>query len=186
MRSLGPMPANRYLSRPDIVRSGASRRRHALPRLALLRPDRSIDLHHQPVRLALGRLERGLQRSLRGWPVGNRERGRLRRAFNDFRRLTGSRREHGLDELDGLLDLLVAHSLEAPRMFNFHIPRAQQCQQLAVSCRLSLAHLGDCRWTAVPEVSEQGCNKLAVQLLTVTRADRTAGRVSASMAATAI
>src|SRR6266540_3945602 len=29
----------------------------ALPRLALLRPDRSIDLHHQPVRLALGRLE---------------------------------------------------------------------------------------------------------------------------------
>jgi len=30
----------------------------------------------------------------------------------------------------------------------------------------------------VPEVSEQGCNKLAVQLLTVTRADRTAGRIS--------
>jgi hypothetical protein len=63
-------------------------------------------------------------------------------------------------------------------MFNFHIPRAQQCQQLAVSCRLVLAHLGNCRWAAVPEVSEQGCNKLAVQLLTVTRADRTAGRVS--------
>ena len=33
-------------------------------------------------------------------------------------------------------------------------------------------------WTAVPEVSEQGRNKLAVQLLAVTRADRTAGRVS--------
>src|SRR5215472_6554089 len=49
--------ANRHLSRPDIVRSGASRRRHALPRLALLRPDRSVDLHHQPVRLAFGRLE---------------------------------------------------------------------------------------------------------------------------------
>jgi hypothetical protein len=63
-------------------------------------------------------------------------------------------------------------------MFNFHIPRAQQCQQLAVSCRLVLTHLGNCRWTAVPEVSEQGCNKLAVQLLTVTQADRTAGRVS--------
>src|SRR5215475_12226154 len=29
-------------SMPDIVRSGASRRRHTLPRLALLRPDRSI------------------------------------------------------------------------------------------------------------------------------------------------
>src|SRR5262245_55481250 len=98
----------------------------------------------------------------------------LRRAFNGCRRVTGSRREHGLDELDGLLDLLIAHSLDAPRMFNFHIPRAQQCQQLAVSCRLSLAHLGNCRWTAVPEVSEQGRNKLAIQLLAVTRADRTA------------
>jgi len=30
----------------------------------------------------------------------------------------------------------------------------------------------------MPEVPEQGRNKLAVQLLTVTRADRTAGRVS--------
>ena len=93
VRSVGPMPANRYLSRPDIVRSGASRRRHALPRLALLRPDRSIDLHHQPVRLALGRLERGLQRNLEGLRFGSRQRGRLHRAFNDFRRLTGSRRE---------------------------------------------------------------------------------------------
>src|SRR6516162_256209 len=37
LRSRGPMPANRHLSRRDIVRSGASRRRHALPRLALLR-----------------------------------------------------------------------------------------------------------------------------------------------------
>ena len=133
-------------------------------------------LQHQSVGLVLGLGQwRTLQRSLRGWPVGSRKRGRLRRAFNDFRRLTGSRREHGLDELDGLLDLLVAHSLDAPRMFNFHIPRAQPCQQLAVSRRLVLAHLGNCRWTAVPEVSEQGRNKLAVQLLTVTRADRTVG-----------
>ena len=79
--------------------------------------------------------------------------------------------------LDGLLDLLVAHSLDASRMFNFHIPRAQPCQQLAVSRRLVLAHFGNCRWTAVPKVSQQCRNKLAIQLLTVTRADRTAGRV---------
>src|SRR6516225_11746002 len=63
-------------------------------------------------------------------------------------------------------------------MFNFHIPRAQQCQQLAVSCRLVLAHLSNCRWTAVPEVSEQGRNKLAVQLLAVTRARSPSTRVA--------
>jgi hypothetical protein len=81
-------------------------------------------------------------------------------------------RQHLLYQLDGLLDLLVAHSLDAPRMFNFHIPRAQQCQQLAVSCRLVLAHLGNRLRTAVPKVSEQGRNKLPVQLLAVTRADQ--------------
>src|SRR5215475_15258861 len=151
------------------------RRRWHLARLALPRANRSVSLNHQPVRLALALW---LKPSHDGLCLGCRECGRLRRAFNDFRRLLGSSREHGLDGLNGLLNLLVGHRLDAPRMFNFHIPRAQQCQQLAVSCRLSLAHLGNCRWTAVPEVSEQGCNKLAVQLLAVTRADRTAGRVS--------
>ena len=38
--------------------------------------------------------------------------------------------------------------------------------------------ISNCRWSAVSEVSEQGRNKLAVQLLTMTRADRPAGRVS--------
>src|SRR5262245_20958769 len=60
-------------------------------------------------------------------------------------------------------------------MFDFHIPRAQQCQQLAVSCGLVLAHLGNCRWTAVSEVSQQRRDELAIQLLTMTRADWTAG-----------
>src|SRR5215831_17903045 len=63
-------------------------------------------------------------------------------------------------------------------MLNSKISRAQQCQQLAVSCRLVLAHLGNCRWTAVPEVSQQRRDELAIQLLAMTRADRTAGRVS--------
>src|SRR6516162_777945 len=120
LRSRGPMPANRHLSRPDIVRSGASRRRHALPRLALLRPDRSIDLHHQPVRLALALW---LKPSPDGLCLGSREYGRLHRAFNDFRRLTGSRREHGLDGLDGLLDLLVRHLLYAVRVLHLHLAR---------------------------------------------------------------
>jgi hypothetical protein len=111
-------------------------------------------------------------------PLGARERGKLRRAFNDFRRLTSSRREHGLDYLNRALDLLVRHRLDSPRMFDFHIPRAQQCQQLAVSGGLVLAHLGNCRWTAVPEVSQQRRDELAIQLLTMTRANRTAGRVS--------
>jgi hypothetical protein len=59
-------------------------------------------------------------------------------------------------------------------MLNSKISRAQQCQQLAVSCRLVLAHLGNCRWTAVPEVSQQRRDELAIQLLAMTRADRTA------------
>jgi hypothetical protein len=69
-------------------------------------------------------------------------------------------------------------------MFNFHIPRAQQCQQLAVSCRLVLAHLGNCRWTAVPEVSQQRRDELAIQLLAMTRADRTAGYAAGWLRAT--
>ena len=59
-----------------------------------------------------------------------RARGRHRQARDDFRfplnhlrRLTGSRREHGLDGLDGLLDLLVAHRLDAPAAVHLHFPR---------------------------------------------------------------
>jgi hypothetical protein len=81
--------------------------------------------------------------------------------------------KHRLDRSDGLLDLLVTHGLNSPGMFDFHIPRAQQCQQLAVSCGLVLTHFGNCRWTAVPEVSQQRRDELAIQLLAGTRADWT-------------
>jgi hypothetical protein len=64
----------------------------------------------------------------------------------------------------GVLDLVLA--------------RDQQRQNLQVRGRLCSAHTFNRLRTAVPEVSEQGRNKLAVQLLAVTRADRTAGRVS--------
>src|SRR5262249_52899035 len=83
-----------------------------------------------------------------------------------------------LDKLDAALDLLRCHRLNPSRMLNSKISRAQQCQQLAVSCRLVLAHLGNCRWTAVPEVSQQRRDELAIQLLAMTRADRTASRIS--------
>src|SRR6516165_5743866 len=104
VRSVGPMPANRYLSRPDIVRSGASRRRHALPRLALLRPDRSIDLHHQPVRLALGRLEHR--------ESGSRCCCRFYHPLDHSNRAASLRFKRGLDVLDHGLKLLVRQVLD--------------------------------------------------------------------------
>jgi hypothetical protein len=45
---------------------------------------------------------------------GTRDLKRVTVDTNDFPRLTGSRREHGLDGLDGLLDLFVGHRLDAP------------------------------------------------------------------------
>src|SRR6516165_5673202 len=46
-------PLRQTLHGGIIVRSRARRRWHTLLRLALLRPDRGVSLHHQPVRLAL-------------------------------------------------------------------------------------------------------------------------------------
>ena len=51
-------------------------------------------------------------------------------------------------------------------------------QHLHVRGRLRPAHTLNRLRTAMPKVSQQRRNKLAVQLLAVTRADRTAGRVS--------
>jgi hypothetical protein len=128
---------------------------------------------------AIGSVRRATSRCLRG-PC------RRRQARDDFgfalnqlgirARLT--LRKHLLDKLNRALQLLVRHRLDGAGMLNSRISRAQQCQQLAVSCRLVLAHLSNCRWTAVPEVSQQRRDELAIQLLTMTRADRRAGRVS--------
>src|SRR5262249_48127738 len=97
----------------------------ALPRLALPRADRGVSLHHQSVWPTLAFW---FKPSPEGLCLGSRECGRLRRPFNDFRRLTGSRREHGLDKLDGLLDLLVAHRLDSPAALDLHCARHQQNQ----------------------------------------------------------
>jgi hypothetical protein len=88
----------------------------ALPRLALPRADRGVSLHQQSVWPTLAFW---FKPSPEGLCLGSRECGRLRRPFNDFRRLTGSRREHGLDGLDGLLDLLVADALTPPLCSSF-------------------------------------------------------------------
>src|SRR6516165_4645854 len=122
-------PQTAILSRPDIVRSGASRRRHALPRLALLRSDRSVDLHHQPVRLALGRFE-------------HRESG-SRYPLDHFDRTAWLRFKRGLDVLDHGLKLLVRQLLDQIAVLNLVLARDQQCQDLEVGGRLRLAHPRD-------------------------------------------
>src|SRR5262245_26310875 len=96
--------ANRSLSWPVIVRSGASRRRHALPRLALLGPDRSINLHHQPVRLALGRLEHR--------ESGSRWCCRFYHPLDHFDRTACLRFKRCLQVLDHRLKLLVRQLLD--------------------------------------------------------------------------
>src|SRR5215471_21521174 len=152
------------------TRSRARGRRHALPRLALLRPDRSIDLHHQPVRLALGRLEHR--------ESGSRYCCRFYHPLDHFDRAASLRCKGGLDELDHGLKLLVRQVLDRIAVLDLVLARDQQRQNLQVRRRLCSAHTFNRLRAAVPEVSEQGSNKLAVQLLAVTRADWTAGRVS--------
>jgi hypothetical protein len=58
------------------------------------------------------------------------------------------------------------------------LARDQQRQNLQIRGRLCSAHTFNRLRTALPKVSQQCRNKLAIQLLAVTRADRTAGRVS--------
>src|SRR5262249_43080076 len=101
----------------------------ALPRLALPRADRSISLHQQSVWPTLAFW---FKPSPEGLCLGSRECGRLRHPFNDFRRLTGSRREHGPAGLDSLLDLLVPHRLGAPAVLELHLARHQKRPDLVV------------------------------------------------------
>ena len=96
------------------------------------------------------------------------QRGRLRRAFNDFRRLTGLRREHVLNDLDGLLDLLVAHSLDAAALLNLHLARHQQRKYFDVHGRLVTSDLLDRPLAFVTEVQQQRLHELLVQQVTCT------------------
>src|SRR5262245_1720798 len=169
LRSRGALPANRHLSRPVIVRSGASRRRHALPRLAPLGPDRSIDLHRESVR-PLGRLEHR--------ESGSRYCFGFYRPLDHFCRRASLRCKRGLDVLDHGLKLLVRQLLDQIAVLNLVLARNQQRQNLQVCGRLCSAHTFNRLRTALPKISQQCCNKLAVQLLTVTRAWSPAARVA--------
>ena len=144
------------------TRSRARGRRHALPRHALPPADRGVGLHHQSVRPAL---TLWLKPSPDG-RLGSRERGRLRRAFNDFRRLTGSRREHGLDGLDGLLDLLVRHLLYAVRVLYLHLARHEQREYFEIHARLVTSDLFNRLFALVTEVQQQRLHELLVQQMT--------------------
>jgi len=74
------------------------------------------------------------------------KRGRLRRAFNDFRCLASrALRQHALNGLDRRLYLLVAHRLDAAGMLDSHVPRDQKHEQFQEDSRLLLHHFVDCR-----------------------------------------
>jgi hypothetical protein len=159
------LPRARHLSRPDIVRSGASRRRYALPRLALPRADRGIGLHHQSVRPALALW---LKPSPDGLRLGSRERGRLRRPFNDFRRLTGLSREHILNGLDGLLDLLIRKRLNSLRMLKFQFFGNQRGANPQICCRRFRPHPHDGFCTPFTKILQQSLNERLAEHVTST------------------
>src|SRR6516162_6872379 len=66
--------------------------------------------------------------------------------------------------LDHRLKLLVRQVLERIAVVDLVLARNQQCQDLQVRGRLCSAHTFNRLRTAVPEVSEQGRNKLADQV----------------------
>src|SRR5262249_20352163 len=71
--------------------------------------------------------------------------------------------------LDHGLKLLVRQALDHIAVLDLLLARAQQRQNLQVRGRLCSAHTFNHLRPAVPEVSEQGRNKLAIQLLAMTR-----------------
>src|SRR5262249_38209482 len=149
------------------VRSRPRRRWH-LARLALPRADRGVGLQHHSV-LGFGRIEQRAALYLYGY--------RFYRPLDHFCRRSSLRFQRCLQVLDHGLKLLVRQALDHIAL-DLVLARAQQRQNLQVRGRLCSAHTFNRLGAAVPEVSEQGRNKLTVQLLTVTRADRTAGWVS--------
>src|SRR6266487_5819031 len=135
--------------------------------------DRGVSLRHQPVRPTLALW---LKPSFDGLCFGGRKCGTLRRAFNDFWRLTGSLREHGLDGLDGLLDLLVGHRLNPLALLDFQLARHQQRKYFEVRGRLGTSDLLDRLLALMAEVQQQRLHELLIE--EVTRAVSVAMRVA--------
>src|SRR5262249_3241308 len=139
-----------------------------LARNALPRADCRVGLQHHFV-LGFGRIEQRAALYLYGYRYG---------PLDHFCRRASLRYKRGLDVLDHGFKLLVRQAFERIAVLDLVLARDQYRQNLQVRGRLCSAHTFNRLRAAVPEVSEQGRNKLAVQLLAVTRADRTAGRVS--------
>src|SRR5262245_32478828 len=99
----------RRVSRPDIGMLGACRRWH-LARLALSRTNRGVSLHHQPVRLALGRLEHR--------ESGSRWCCRFYHPLDHFDWTASLGCKRGLDVLDHALKLLVRQLLDQIAVLN--------------------------------------------------------------------
>src|SRR5262249_25547030 len=111
----------------------------AFPRLALSRPDRGVRRIHD------------LVRSLRN-NVGRRQCDRFSSALDDL----GLLRQHVLYQLDGLLDLLIAHRLNPSGMLDFHFPRHQERANLHVCHGLLLTHLFNRGRPVLFEVGSEG------------------------------
>ena len=125
-----------HASNPRLCKSATTglklraRRRWHLARLALLRPDRSIDLHHQPVRLALRRLEHR--------DTSSPYCCRFYRALDQFGRAASLRFQGCLQVFDHRLELLVRQLLDQIALLNLVLARAQQRQNLQPGIRKSV------------------------------------------------
>src|SRR6516225_7465996 len=80
--------------------------------------------------------------------------------------LTGSRREHGLDGLDGLLDLLVRHLLYAVRVLSLHLARHQKRKNFEVRGRLVTSDLLNCLLAVLAEMQQQRLHELLIEQVT--------------------
>src|SRR4029077_10540030 len=135
------------------------------PRLALLRPDRSIDLHHQPVRLALWRLE-------------HRDRGsrycfRFYRPLDHFWRRARLGCKRGLDVLDHGFKLLVRQVLERIAVLDLVLAGHQQREDFEVGRRVLTRGLVNPLFAVLTEVQQQRLDEFA---LAAARAPRAAKR----------
>src|SRR6516225_8712452 len=145
----------------------------ALPRLALPRADRGVSLHQQSVWPTLALWFKPNPDGLR---LGSRERGKLRRAFDDLRRLPGPPRQIALNRRDRVHNLVFRHRFDAALRLDLHFLWHNQNQKLKENSGLVLHHLLDRLATTEIEGPMHFQDRGLVQRLT--RSLRTAARVS--------
>ena len=92
-------------------------------------------------------------------------------SLNYLRPLTGLSRNHCLEGGNRLFQLLIGQALNPGRMLELHLLRHEQRAYFHVRCRLRPAHTLNRLRAALPKVSQQGRNELAIQLLAMTRAE---------------